>query len=167
MADPNADPELGGETADVAALTAERERLAIENAELQNQLLRRAAEFENFRKRTDRDRLELAEYASMEAVKALLPILDDFERALKVETADKDFARGVEMIYQRVFDQLKKLGLEAVPSDSKFDPNLHHAIEMVETTDAEDQTILAEYQRGFKLRGRLVRPAMVKVAVNG
>lgn len=169
LIDPIATPELGSDTrADFAALTAERDRLANEKAELQDQLLRRAAEFDNFRRRTERERMELTEYASMDAVKALLPILDDFERALKIETADKEFARGMELIYGRVFDQLKKLGLEPVESaGQKFDPNLHHAIEMVETGEAEDQAILAEFQRGYRLRGRLVRPAMVKVAVNG
>jgi molecular chaperone GrpE len=167
--DPIATPELGSDTrADFAALTAERDRLANEKAEILDQLLRRTAEFDNFRRRTERERMELIEYASMDAVKALLPILDDFERALKTETADKEFARGMELIYNRLFDQLKKLGLEPVDAaGQKFDPNLHHAIEMTETTEAEDQTILAEFQRGYRLRGRLVRPAMVKVAVNG
>lgn len=169
LIDPIATPELASDTsADFAALTAERDRLANEKAELHDQLLRRTAEFENFRRRTERERMELIEYASMDAVKALLPILDDFERALRTETADKEYARGMELIYNRVFDQLKKLGLEPIETaGQKFDPNLHHAIEMTQTQEAEDQTILAEYQRGFKLRGRLVRPAMVKVAVNG
>jgi molecular chaperone GrpE len=169
LIDPVAIPELGSDTsADFAALTAERDRLANEKAELQDQLLRRAAEFDNLRRRTERERMELIEYASMDAVKALLPILDDFERALKTETTDKEFARGMELIYSRLFDQLKKLGLEPVETaGQKFDPNIHHAIEMTQTPDAEDQTILAEYQRGYRLRGRLVRPAMVKVAVNG
>ena len=169
LIDPVATPELGSDTsADFAALTAERDRLANEKADLHDQLLRRTAEFDNFRRRTERERMELIEYASMDAVKALLPILDDFERALKTETADKEFARGMELIYNRVSDQLKKLGLETIETaGQKFDPNLHHAIEMTDSPDAEDQTILAEYQRGYKLRGRLVRPAMVKVAVNG
>lgn len=167
--DPIGTPELSSDTgADFVALSAERDRLASEKAELQDQLLRRTAEFENFRRRTERERQELTEYASMDAVKALLPILDDFERGLKAGTADKEYARGMELIYQRVFDQLKKLGLEPIVTEgATFDPNLHHAIEMIESAEVADQTILGEFQRGFKLRGRLVRPAMVKVAVNG
>lgn len=168
LVDPAATPELETDTAaDLAALTAERDRLATEKAELQDQLLRRSAEFENFRRRTERERTELSEYAAMETVKALLPVLDDFERALKVETADKNFAKGVELIYQRIFDLLKKHGLDPIDvAGQTFDPNLHHAIEMVETRDAADQEILAEFQRGYNFRGRLLRPALVKVAVN-
>jgi molecular chaperone GrpE len=102
----------------------------------------------------------------MESVRDMLPILDDFERALKVDTADRDYAKGVELIYQRMADTLRKLGLEPIEtSGQKFDPNLHQAVERVETEDAEDQTILGEFQRGYNFKGKLLRPAMVKVAV--
>jgi molecular chaperone GrpE len=160
--------ELGADAAaDLLALSGERDRLAREKADLQDQLLRRAAEFENFRRRSERERLEQSEYAAMETVKSLLPILDDFERALAVETADRDYAKGVEMIHHRMYELLKKSGLEPISTDREFfDPNLHHAIEMVETKDAADQSILGEFQRGYRFRGRLLRPALVKVAVN-
>lgn len=166
--DPVVTPELGSNTAaDFVALTEERERLAAEKADLQDQLLRRAAEFENFRRRTERERLELSEYASMEAVKSLLPILDDFERALKIESSDKEYVKGTELIYQRFYGVLQKQGLELIEAVGKtFDPNLHHAIERVETSDVEDHQILEEFQRGYNFRGRLLRPALVKVAVN-
>lgn len=148
-------------------IVAERERLAKEKAELQDLLQRRQAEFENFRRRVERERSDLFEFASMDAVKALLPVLDDFERALKVESADKEYARGMELIYQRLFESLKKLGLETIREDVPlFDPHIHHAVEMVETKDYPDQTIIEEYQRGYYFKGRLLRPAMVKVAVN-
>jgi len=165
--DPIATPELGADAAaDLVALTTERDRLAQEKADVHDQLLRRTAEFENYRRRSDRERLEHIEFASMATVKALLPLLDDFERALKVETQDRDFAKGVELIYNRMFDTLKKAGLEPIETQGKsFDPNLHHAIEMDSSTDADDQTILAEFQRGYNFRGRLLRPALVKVAV--
>ena len=94
------------------AITAERDRLAAENAELQDRFLRAQAEFQNFRKRVDKDAPEFNEYASMEACRTLLPIVDDFERALETETADKKYAHGLELIRQRLFDALKKLGLE-------------------------------------------------------
>lgn len=165
--DPIATPELGADAAaDLVALTAERDRLAAEKAELHDQLLRRAAEFDNFRRRSEKERMDLIEFASMDTVKNLLSVLDDFERALKVETADKEYAKGTELIYSRMFEALKKAGLEPIETAGKlFDPNLHHAIEMDPSTDADDQTILAEFQRGYNFRGRLLRPALVKVAV--
>jgi molecular chaperone GrpE len=150
-----------------AELIAERDRLAKEKAELQDLLQRRQAEFENFRRRSDRERSEIFEFAAMDAVKALLPVLDDFERALKVESADKEYARGMELIYQRLFEGLKKLGLEPIVNDVPvFNPHIHHAVEMVDTKDHPDQTILDEYQRGYYFKGKLLRPAMVRVAVN-
>lgn len=157
---------LSDPQAALATVLAERDRLAAEKAELQERLVRRQADFENFRKRVDRERLELAEYAAMESVRAILPVLDDFERALKVENADRDYAKGMELIYQRLFETLKKSGLEPITSEGQpFDPHVHHAIEMVETEEAEDHTVCGEYQRGYNFKGRLLRPAMVKVAV--
>ncbi len=148
-------------------LLADRDRLAKEKSELQDLLQRRQAEFENFRRRSERERSEVFELASMDAVKALLPVLDDFERALKIETADKEYARGMEMIYGRFFDSLKKMGLEPIVNESPlFNPHIHHAVDMVDTKDHPDETILDEYQRGFYFKGKLLRPAMVRVAVN-
>jgi molecular chaperone GrpE len=147
--------------------TLERDRLLREKAEIQDLLQRRQAEFENYRRRVERERGELLEFAAMDTVKSLLPVLDDFERALKVESADKELVKGMELIYQRLYDGLKKLGLEPVAGDSAlFNPHIHHAVEMVDTKDQPDQTILEEYQRGYYFKGRLLRPAMVKVAVN-
>ncbi len=154
-------------TASSDSFSVERDRLVKEKAELQDLLQRRQAEFENFRRRAERERSEIFEYAAMDSVKALLPVLDDFERALKVESADKEYARGMELIYQRLFESLKKLGLEPIASDTPlFNPHIHHAVEMVDTKDHPDQTILDEYQKGYNFKGRLLRPALVKVAVN-
>jgi len=145
----------------------ERDRLTKEKAELQDLLQRRQAEFENFRRRSERERSEIFEYAAMDSVKALLPVLDDFERGLKTESQDKEYARGMELIYQRLFESLKKLGLEPITSDSPlFNPHIQHAVEMVDTKDHPDQTVLDEYQKGYNFKGRLLRPALVKVAVN-
>jgi len=150
----------------LAAVTAERDQLAAEKADVEDRYLRSQAEFQNFRKRMERERFELFEYASTEAVRALLPVLDDFERALKVESADKEYSNGIELIYQRFYEALKKLGLEPMVSKGQpFDPQIHHAVEMVETEEAPDHTILDEFQRGYNFKGRLLRPAMVKVAV--
>lgn len=154
------------DAAALEALVAERDQLAIERADLQDRLLRRQAEFDNFRRRAERERADILEYANTESVRALLPILDDFERALKVESADREYARGMELIYQRLSEALKKLGLEPITSAGQpFDPNLHHAVDRAETDAVEDNTVLEEYQRGYNFRGRLLRPAMVKVAV--
>ncbi len=150
----------------LAAITAERDQLAVEKTELHDRLLRAQAEFQNLRKRTERERVELFEYASMEAVRTLLPVLDDFERAMKTESADKTYSTGIELIYNRFYETLKKLGLEPVESKGQpFDPQLHHAVDMVETDQAPDHTVLEEFQRAYNFKGRLLRPAMVKVAV--
>ncbi|HXA50961.1 MAG TPA: nucleotide exchange factor GrpE [Candidatus Acidoferrum sp.] len=147
-------------------VTAERDKLAAEKAELEDRLLRSRAEFQNARMRAERERSEYLQFASMDLVKELLPILDDFERAMRVETPDREYAKGIELIYQRMYDGLKKTGLEPIDTTGKrFDPNLHQAIERVEDADSEDQAILAEFQRGYQFKGKLLRPAMVKVAV--
>jgi molecular chaperone GrpE len=147
--------------------SAETNRLAKEKSELQDLLQRRQAEFENYRRRVERERSDLFQFAAMDAIKALLPVLDDFERALKVESADKDYARGMDLIYQRFLETLKKLGLEPISEEVPiFNPHIHHAVEMVDTKDHPDQTVLEIYQRGYYFKGRLLRPAMVKVAVN-
>jgi molecular chaperone GrpE len=160
-------PEAAERAESLAEVTAERDRLAKEKKEIQELLQRRQAEFENYRRRSERERGEWSDYASMDAIKVLLPVLDDFERALKTETTDKEYARGMEMIYQRLIDSLSKLGLEPISSEvAVFNPHVHHAVEMVDTKDHPDQTILEEYQRGYNFKGRLLRPAMVKVAIN-
>jgi molecular chaperone GrpE len=149
-----------------AALTAERDQLAAEKADLQDRLLRGRAEFDNFRRRSEQQRSEYLQFAAMDPVREILPIVDDFERALKVETADRDYAKGVELIYQRMLDTLKKMGLEPIETAGRmFDPNLHQAVERVQSEEAEDQAILGEFQRGYNFKGKLLRPAMVKVAV--
>ncbi len=152
--------------ADVAALTAERDKLVVEKADLHDLLLRHQAEFNNFRRRTERDRSDFVQYAGMELVRELLPVLDDFERALQADSGSKDYANGVELIYQRMYDTLKKMGLEPIDTAGKiFDPHLHQAVEKVQTDDAEDHAILSEFQRGYHFKGKLLRPSMVKVAV--
>jgi len=155
-----------GVSEQLAALAAERDRLVAENAECKDRLLRALADFDNFRRRAERDRSEYLQFAAMEIVRDLLPVLDDFQRAIKVETPDKEYAKGVELIYQRFFESLKKAGLEPLEAAGKpFDPNLHQAVDRLETEEFEDQTVLEEYQSGYNFKGKLLRPAMVKVAV--
>lgn len=168
---PEVAPETDSvETIDVAAaleqLASERDRLEAERTSLNDLLLRRTAEFDNYRKRTERERVDLIEYASSDAVKAMLPVIDDLERALAQAPAGEEFTRGVELIYQRLMDVLGKLGLEAIVAEGQpFDPNLHHAIEMVPCEEGEDHTVIGDALRGYKFKGRLLRPSMVRVAV--
>ena len=152
--------------AQIAALTAERDQLAVENADLKDRLLRSLADFDNFRRRAERDRSEYVQFAATEMVRDLIPVVDDFRRAMKVETADREYAKGIEMIYQRLMEMLKKAGLEVIEATGKpFDPNRHQAVDRVQTDDLPDQTVLEEYQSGYNFKGKLLRPAMVKVAV--
>lgn len=147
-------------------LRIERDGLKAERDEVKELLLRRQAEFENFRKRTEKERAEYFQFAGMEIVREMLPILDDFDRALKVEGGNPEYVKGVEMIYTRMYEGMKKAGLEPIETAGKtFDPHLHQAVERVETKDAEDGTILGEFQRGYNFKGKLLRPSMVKVAV--
>jgi molecular chaperone GrpE len=151
---------VSGETSDVQKLKAERDALVDRLARLQ-------AEFENARKRTAREQQDFRDYALADAIKALLPSLDSFERALQTNTEKSEFRGGIELIYKQLQDALVKLGLRPIPAKGEpFDPHLHEAIEMVETRDAEDHQILEELQRGYKLKDRLLRPSMVKVARN-
>ncbi|HEV2732950.1 MAG TPA: nucleotide exchange factor GrpE [Terriglobales bacterium] len=146
---------------ELAKLKAERDAAIDRLARLQ-------AEFENARKRAARDQHEFREYALADAVKALLPTLDSFERALEAGEADKsEFRSGVELIYKQLQDGLAKLGLRPIPAKGEpFDPYLHQAVEMVDTDQVQDHHVLEELQRGYKLKDRLLRPAMVKVARN-
>lgn len=148
-------------------LAAERDRLQEERCFFYEQLLRKQAEFENFRKRMERERQDLHHYASMEVVREMLPVLDGLERALASDPAGNgEFHTGVQLIARQLYDTLVRFGLEPVAArGKKFDPHVHQAVEMVETTEHEDQTVLEEWQRGYLFKNRLLRPAMVKVAV--
>jgi molecular chaperone GrpE len=158
--------ESTGTPEELAQLMGERERLEFENADLRDQLLRMRAEFDNFRRRVAREKEEILDHASMESARVLLAIVDDFERALAVECTDANYAKGMELIYGRFAEALKKLGAERMEAEGQaFDPNLHHAIDMVKTAEAPDHTILQVYQQGYLYKGKLLRPAIVKVAV--
>jgi len=169
VSQPTAEEQPSAEAAVIERLTAENAQLTAEKAELQDMLLRRQADYDNFRRRSEREKAETREFAAMSAVEALLPILDDFERSLRAAPADeaaRDYTQGVALIHQRLIETLSKLGLEPIPSAGQpFDPNLHNAIQKEEREDVADQTVIEEYQRGYFFRGRLLRPSMVKVAV--
>ena len=164
----NEPPQVVRERREAEGRDPEFDKLKTERDMLLDRLARLQAEFENARKRTTREQQEFREYAVAEAVKALLPTLDSFERALETNAPDKtEFRGGVELIYKQLQDALIKLGLRPIPAKGEpFDPHLHQAIEMVDTREAKDQQVLEELQRGYKLKDRLLRPSMVKVARN-
>jgi molecular chaperone GrpE len=165
VADDNQETNVS-EAAEEASNAPLEAQLVAEKAEYKDRMLRTLADFDNFRRRAERDRSEYVQFAAMEIVRDLLPVLDDFQRALKVETPDAEYAKGVELIYQRLFEILKKAGLEPIDAAGKpFDPNRQQAVDRVHTDEFEDQTVLEEYQSGYNFKGKLLRPAMVKVAV--
>ncbi len=160
--------EESSQAAAPPAALAETEKLKAERDTLLDRLARLQAEFENARKRAAREQQEHRDYAVTDAVRAILPILDSFDRALAVANPDSaDFRSGIELINKQLHDALVKLGLRPIPAKGEpFDPHLHQAIEMVDTEDEKDQHVLDELQRGYKLKDRLLRPAMVRVARN-
>ena len=150
-------PTAGGE---LETLKAERDSLL-------DRLARAQAEFENARRRASKEQQDFRDYAAADSIRPLLPVLDSFERALLVKSEPADFRSGVELIYKQLQDALAKVGVKAIPAKGEpFDPHVHEAIEMVETTDAADHEVIEELQRGYKIKDRLLRPAMVKVEKN-
>lgn len=157
----------GGPTGEASGAGTELQKLKAERDSLLDRLARAQAEFENARRRATKEQQDFREYASADAIRPLLPVLDSFERALQVKSDPADFRSGVELIYKQLQDALAKVGVRAIPAKGEpFDPHVHEAIEMVETSDAPDHEVLEELQRGYKIKDRLLRPAMVKVAKN-
>jgi molecular chaperone GrpE len=148
----------------------EYERVNQERDALLDRLARLQAEFENARKRNAREQIEFREYATAEAVKNFLPILDNFNLALRSqqpESGDTALRSGIELIRKQMEDALARMGVQVVPAEGQpFDPRVHEAIEMVESGDHADNEVIEELQRGYKLKDRLLRPAMVRVATN-
>lgn len=152
---------------DLSAMQAELEQAKSERDSLRERMLRMQAEFDNARKRAQREQQDYRDYALTDAVKNLLPILDSFDRAITTNSSGDDLRKGVELINRQLHDALTKLGVEAVPAEGvQFDPTVHEALGLVETNDVPDHQVVEELQRGYKLKGRLLRPAMVRVAKN-
>lgn len=141
------------------------EELRRERDALQDRLLRTAAEFDNYRKRMDRERRDLAEHTAGEVIKELLPIIDNLERALQAAAQDDPLRKGVELTHRLMLDVLRRRGvtpIEALGAD--FDPNVHEAVSHEESAQHREGEVMAELQRGYRVGDRLLRPAMVKVA---
>lgn len=156
-----------GAVAEPAATDAELLKVKAERDSLLDRLARAQAEFENARRRAAKEQQDFRDFAMADAIKSLLPVVDNFERALQSKSEAADFRAGVELIYKQLRDVLTKLGVQVIEAKGQqFDPHVHEAIEMVETSDAADHEVLEEWQRGYKFKDRLLRPAMVKVARN-
>lgn len=126
------------------------------------------ADFANFRRRNEKEREELSSVVLQGLIKDLLPIIDNFERALAVEGADgTPLHDGISMVYNQLMESLKKNGLEVIKAaGEKFDPNFHQAVMRVQDPEKEDDTIEEEFQKGYMVQGRVIRPSMVKVVAN-
>ena len=151
-------------------LTIANEKIAELEAKLEeseNRYLRQHADFENYKRRLRTEQETTVKYRAQSLVSDLLPALDNFERALKVEATDdktKSILQGMEMVYRGLLDALQKEGVEVIEAEGKpFDPNLHQAVMQVEDADHEPGVVLEEFQKGYKLKDRVIRPTMVKV----
>ena len=146
----------------------EIELLKKERDSLYDRLLRKQAEFENYKKRIDREKSEFVQFASADLMKELLNALDSFELALKkaaTQSGGQNLLRGFELIYKQIEDTLARFGLKPIESKGKkFDPHFHQAVSTEVTDEVEENTIMDEMRRGYLLNGRLLRPAMVSVA---
>ena len=144
------------------------EKLEADLAEKDAQMLRLRADFDNFRRRSVKEREELAAVVTQGILTDMLPLLDNFERAHLAEGSDLDsFRAGVSMIYKQMQEALTKNGLEVIDTkDKKFDPNFHQAVMRVQDPEKEDDTIEQELQKGYMVKGRVIRPSMVQVVSN-
>ena len=163
---------ITGKAADESAVS-ETEKLRAERDALLDRLARLQAEFDNARKRAVREQQDFREFAAADVIKNFLPILDSFERALKAggdsnfNSNSNDFRNGIELIYRQFQDALQKIGVQPIVSVGQaFDPRVHEAVEMVDTSEVPDHHVLDELQRGYRYKERLLRPAMVRVARN-
>ena len=155
-----AEPTASDKSSEVEKLSAERDMLL-------DRLARMQAEFDNARKRSAKEQQDYRDYALVDVVKTLLPVMDSFDRALQSSPEKSEFHAGVELIHKQLQAALAKIGVQPVAAKGQqFDPRFHEAIEMVDTEEANDHEVLDELQRGYKLKDRLVRPAMVRVARN-
>jgi len=169
----DSDLEKSAEAQAVAAGSAKADaevaRLTADLDELKQTLLRRQADFDNYRKRIEKERFEDSKRATARVIEGLIPVIDGFEHALAAhrEAEYENYRKGFELIYKQLLDNLARLGVERIdPLGKLFDPHLHQAMDRAETNDHADGTILQVFQPGYVYHGRVLRPAMVRVAVH-
>jgi molecular chaperone GrpE len=162
-------PEGVSSAGAASAPAEELAKLQAEKAELADTLVRRQADFENYRKRIERERKDESRRAQSRLIEDLLPVLDGYERALSAhaDPAYEEYRKGLELIYKQLWDTLARHGLERIDADGKpFDPNVHMAIDRVETHDHPDGTVIEVLQQGYRIHDRVLRPSAVRVAVH-
>jgi molecular chaperone GrpE len=162
--------ETAAEGTSAQGLAEANEKLQAEKRDLLDRLLRSQAELDNFRKRTQKEKEEIRQHGAENLIRSLLPTLDGFERALqhRDESVPETFFQGLELIYRELREVLGRSGLVAVETEGQlFDPYLHQAVETVNAPGHREHEIVEEMQRGYKLKNKLLRPAIVKVAVGG
>lgn len=161
--------EVQAAAADTAKAEAEMAKVTADLEELRQTLLRRQADFDNYRKRIEKERFEDSKRATARVIEGLIPVIDGFENALAAHREEEyaNYRKGFELIFKQLLDNVTKLGAERVdPVGKPFDPHLHQAVDRAETTDHPDGTILQVFQPGYVFHGRVLRPAMVRVAVH-
>ena len=162
-------PENGSEEATADPIQQQMQQLKEERDGLHDRLLRKQAEFENYKKRIDRERGEFAQFASAELMKEILNALDSFELAIRNASGasgDDNMLRGFELIYKQLLDVLGRFGLKVLEVKGQmFDPNFHQAVSTGATDEVPENTVIDEMRKGYLLNGRLLRPAMVSVSV--
>jgi molecular chaperone GrpE len=152
---------------EVAELQARIKELESDAEEASNRFLRLAADFDNYKKRARQDQMDTINYASATVVEKLLPVLDDFQRALDHAPAgvDESWLKGLKLTFQKLQEILSAQGVEPIEAvGSAFDPNLHEAVGSEESSEHPEDTVVLELRRGYRLRDRVIRPALVKVA---
>jgi molecular chaperone GrpE len=160
--------EVGDQLQATDPQVTELQTLKQERDDLQDRLLRKQAEFENYKKRVEREKSEFVQFASAELMKELLNSLDSFELALRNAKTDEQTLRGFELIYKQLLDTMGRFGLKPIEAKGKiFDPHYHQAVSTTPTDEVEENTVLEEMRKGYLLNGRLLRPAMVSVATKG
>lgn len=147
---------------------SEVDKLKAEIAEKDDRILRQQAEFQNFRRRTQKEKEELGNVVKQDVLKSLLPIIDNFERALAAEAVDAEsLKKGVEMVHNQLMQTLQDKGLKAIETEGqKFDPTFHQAVMRIQKPELDDGTIAAELQRGYMVGDTVIRPSMVQVVAN-
>jgi molecular chaperone GrpE len=161
-------PENGADT-DFSRTDADVAKLATDLEDLRQTLLRRQADFDNYKKRIEKERAEDSKRTVARLIEALIPTIDGFEQALAAhrEAEYENYRRGFELIYKQLLDNLTRLGAERFdPTGKPFDPHMHQAMDRTETTDHPDGEVLQVFQPGYLFHGRVLRPAMVRVAVH-
>ena len=162
-------PEAQAMAEDSAKAQAEMAKLTADLEDLRQTLLRRQADFDNYRKRIEKERFEDSKRATARVIEGLIPVIDGFEHALAAhrEAEYENYRKGFELIFKQLLENVTKLGAERIdPLGKSFDPHLHQAVDRAETTDHADGTILQVFQPGYVFHGRVLRPAMVRVAVH-